>query len=96
MNTFWPRFMKKDYLLAKFYKKNTFFSKCMDFHLYRKKIKIPVVNIYHQNKVLSVSKKMLKIHMGTVLHDCAIVIQSVIALKAENWPGLEEGESDRT
>ncbi|CAI9567524.1 unnamed protein product [Staurois parvus] len=29
--------------------------------------------------------------MGTVLHDRAIVIQSVIALKAENWPGQEGG-----
>ncbi|CAI9545689.1 unnamed protein product [Staurois parvus] len=34
--------------------------------------------------------------MFTVLHDCAIVIQSVIALKAENWPGQEGGESVRT
>ncbi|CAI9614388.1 unnamed protein product, partial [Staurois parvus] len=60
------------------------------FHLYsKKKIKIPLVNKYHQNKVLSVSKKCKKVHMGTVLHDRAIVIQSVIALKAENWPGKE-------
>ncbi|CAI9542556.1 unnamed protein product [Staurois parvus] len=66
------------------------------FHLYIKKIKIPVMNKYHQNKVLSVSKKCKKIHTGTVLHDCTIVIQSVIALKAENWPGQEGGESVRT
>ncbi|CAI9602930.1 unnamed protein product [Staurois parvus] len=63
------------------------------FHLYRKKLKIPLVNKYHQNKVLSVSKKCYKIHMGIVLHDHAIVIQSVIALKAENWPGQKGGES---
>ncbi|CAI9559231.1 unnamed protein product [Staurois parvus] len=49
--------MKKDYLLAKFYKKNFFFKIFVLFHLYSKKIKIPVVNKYHQNKVLSVSKK---------------------------------------
>ncbi|CAI9536583.1 unnamed protein product [Staurois parvus] len=50
--------MKKDYLFAKCYKKNTFFKKILDFfNLYSKKIKIPVVNKYHQNKVLSVSKK---------------------------------------
>ncbi|CAI9602210.1 unnamed protein product, partial [Staurois parvus] len=93
MNTFWPRIMKKDYLLA-----NTFFFKmCGPFHLYsKKKKKIPIVNKYHQNKVLSVSKKYKKIHMGTVLHEHASVIQSVIALKAENWPGLEGGESVRT
>ncbi|CAI9560460.1 unnamed protein product [Staurois parvus] len=49
MNTLWPRFMKKDYLFAIFYKKNTYFSKFWDFfHLYSNKIKIPVVNKYHQ------------------------------------------------
>ncbi|CAI9586616.1 unnamed protein product [Staurois parvus] len=58
MNTFWPRFKKKDYLFAKFYKKNIFFFKMFGiFHLYSKKIKIAMVNKYHQNKVLSVSKK---------------------------------------
>ena len=31
--------------------------------------------------------------MGTVLHDHTIVIQSVTALKAENWPGQEGGKS---
>ncbi|CAI9594710.1 unnamed protein product [Staurois parvus] len=31
---FWPRFMKKDYLFEKFYKKNTFFFKCLDFFIY--------------------------------------------------------------
>ncbi|CAI9617800.1 unnamed protein product [Staurois parvus] len=66
------------------------------FHLNSKKIKISVVNKYHQNKVLSVSKNAKKNHMGTVWHDRAIVIQSVIALKAENWPGQEGGESVRT
>ncbi|CAI9544714.1 unnamed protein product [Staurois parvus] len=50
--------MKKDYLFAKYYKKNTFFFKMFGFYtLYSKKVKIPVVNKYHQNKVLSVSKK---------------------------------------
>ncbi|CAI9574208.1 unnamed protein product [Staurois parvus] len=50
--------MKKDYLFAKLYKKNTFFFKMFGlFNLSRKKIQIPVVNKYHQNKVLSVSKK---------------------------------------
>ncbi|CAI9557544.1 unnamed protein product [Staurois parvus] len=50
--------MKKDYLFATFYKNNTFFSKFLDFFIYiAKKIKIPAVNKYHQNKVLSVSKK---------------------------------------
>ncbi|CAI9583600.1 unnamed protein product [Staurois parvus] len=43
--------MNKDYLFAKFYKKKHFFI------YIAKKIKIPVVNKYHQNKVLSVSKK---------------------------------------
>ncbi|CAI9605062.1 unnamed protein product [Staurois parvus] len=58
MNTFWPRFMKKDQLFTKVYKKNTFFFKMFGlFHLHSKKIKIKVVNKYHQNKVLSVSKK---------------------------------------
>ncbi|CAI9592434.1 unnamed protein product [Staurois parvus] len=51
-NKFWRRFMKKDYLFAKF------FFTFLDFFIYiAKKIKIPVVNKYHQNKVLSVSKK---------------------------------------
>ncbi|CAI9581448.1 unnamed protein product [Staurois parvus] len=36
---FWPRFMKKDYLFAKFYKKNTFFKIFGLFHLYSKKKK---------------------------------------------------------
>ncbi|CAI9622109.1 unnamed protein product [Staurois parvus] len=50
--------MKKDYLFAKFYKKNTFFFKMFGlFHLHSKQIKISVVNKYHQNKVLFVSKK---------------------------------------
>ncbi|CAI9582115.1 unnamed protein product [Staurois parvus] len=50
--------MKKDYLFAKCYKKNTFFfQNVWTFHLYSKKIKIPVVNKYHQHIVLSVSKK---------------------------------------
>ncbi|CAI9541640.1 unnamed protein product [Staurois parvus] len=88
--------MMKYYLFAKCYKKNTFFKIFGLFHLHSKKIKIPVVNKYHQNKVVSVSKKSKKIHMGTVLHDRTIVIQSVIALKAENWPGQEGGESVRT
>ncbi|CAI9592581.1 unnamed protein product, partial [Staurois parvus] len=58
LNTFWPRFVKKDYLFAKFYKKNFFFNIFGHFHLYsKKKKKIPMVNKYHQNKVLSVSKK---------------------------------------
>ncbi|CAI9589361.1 unnamed protein product [Staurois parvus] len=49
--------MMKYYLFAKFYKKNTFF-KFLDIFIYTaKKIKIPAVNKYHQNKVLSVSKK---------------------------------------
>ncbi|CAI9587191.1 unnamed protein product [Staurois parvus] len=49
--------MMKYYLIAKFYKKH-FFSKIFGlFHLYIKKIKIPVVNKYHQNKALAVSKK---------------------------------------
>ncbi|CAI9548670.1 unnamed protein product [Staurois parvus] len=57
--------MKKDYLFAKFYKKSTFFFKMFGlFHLYSKIIKIPVVNKYHQNKVLCVSKKMLKNSYG--------------------------------
>ncbi|CAI9553921.1 unnamed protein product [Staurois parvus] len=34
INAFWLRFMKKDYLFTKFYKKNTFFSKCLDFFIY--------------------------------------------------------------
>ncbi|CAI9621118.1 unnamed protein product [Staurois parvus] len=56
--------MKKYYLFAKFYKKNTFFFKIFGlFHLYNKK-KSQVVNKYHQNKVLSVSKKMLKNSYG--------------------------------
>ncbi|CAI9539330.1 unnamed protein product [Staurois parvus] len=38
--------------------RKTLFSKCLDFFIYiANKIKIPVVNKYHQNKVLSVSKK---------------------------------------
>ncbi|CAI9581064.1 unnamed protein product [Staurois parvus] len=50
--------MKKDYLFAKCYKKNTFFFKMFElFHLYSNKIKIPAVNKYHQNKFLFVSKK---------------------------------------
>ncbi|CAI9616386.1 unnamed protein product [Staurois parvus] len=54
--------MKKYYLFAKFYKKNTFFSKFLDFFIYiAKKKKIPVVNKYHQNKVLSVSKNAKKL-----------------------------------
>ncbi|CAI9598530.1 unnamed protein product [Staurois parvus] len=54
--------MKKDYLFAKFYKKNTFFFKMFGlFPLYSKKIKIPVGNKYHQNKVLSVSKNANKL-----------------------------------
>ncbi|CAI9599543.1 unnamed protein product [Staurois parvus] len=54
--------MKKDYLFAKFYKKYTFFFQNFGlFHLYsKKKKKIPVLNKYHQNKVLSVSKKHAK------------------------------------
>ncbi|CAI9574222.1 unnamed protein product [Staurois parvus] len=77
--------------------RKTFFFKMFGLiHLYSKKIKIPVVNKYHQNKVLSVSIKCKQIHMGTVLHDRAIVIQSVIALKAENQPGQEWSESVRT
>ncbi|CAI9558504.1 unnamed protein product [Staurois parvus] len=53
--------MKKDYLFAKCYKKNTFFSKCLYFFIYiAKKIKIPVVNKYHQKIVLSVSKNAKK------------------------------------
>ncbi|CAI9548635.1 unnamed protein product [Staurois parvus] len=56
MNTFWPRFITKDYLFAKFYKKNTFFFQ----NVWTFLIKIPVVNKYHQNKVLSVSKKSKK------------------------------------
>ncbi|CAI9547074.1 unnamed protein product [Staurois parvus] len=55
--------MKKDYLFAKFYKKN-FFKSIGLIHLYSKKIKIPVVKKYYQNKVLSVSKKMLKNSYG--------------------------------
>ncbi|CAI9599469.1 unnamed protein product [Staurois parvus] len=51
--------MKKDYLFAKFYKKNTF-KICDLFNLYSKEKKIPVVNKYHQNKVLSVSKNAKK------------------------------------
>ncbi|CAI9594812.1 unnamed protein product [Staurois parvus] len=32
---FWPKFIKKDYLFANFYKKKTlFFSKCLDFFIY--------------------------------------------------------------
>ncbi|CAI9573776.1 unnamed protein product, partial [Staurois parvus] len=31
LNTFWPRFMKKDCLFAKFYKKNTFFQNVWNF-----------------------------------------------------------------
>ncbi|CAI9569118.1 unnamed protein product [Staurois parvus] len=50
--------MMKYYLFEKFYKKQ-FFSKFLDIFIYiaKKKIKIPAVNKYHQNKVLSVSKK---------------------------------------
>ncbi|CAI9566511.1 unnamed protein product [Staurois parvus] len=45
--------MMKYYLFAKF-----FFSKFLDIFIYvAKQIKIPAVNKYHQNKVLSVSKK---------------------------------------
>ncbi|CAI9611050.1 unnamed protein product [Staurois parvus] len=52
--------MKKDYLFAKCYKKNTFFFKMFGlFHLYSKKIKIPVVNKYQQIKFY-LSQKMLK------------------------------------
>ncbi|CAI9591657.1 unnamed protein product [Staurois parvus] len=47
--------MKKDYLFAK---EKHFLKNFGLFYLYsKKKIKIPVVNKYHQNKVLSVSKK---------------------------------------
>ncbi|CAI9593834.1 unnamed protein product [Staurois parvus] len=50
--------MMKYYLFAKCYKKNTFFSRFLDIFIYiAKKIKISVVNTYHQNKALSVSKK---------------------------------------
>ncbi|CAI9538495.1 unnamed protein product, partial [Staurois parvus] len=46
-------------------KRPKFFKKLFGlFHLYSTKIKIPVVNKYHQNKVLSVSKNAKKIHMG--------------------------------
>ncbi|CAI9584160.1 unnamed protein product [Staurois parvus] len=52
--------MMNDYLFAKLYKKNIF-SKCLDFFIYiEKKIKIPVVNKYHENKVLSVKKNAKK------------------------------------
>ncbi|CAI9603549.1 unnamed protein product [Staurois parvus] len=48
--------MKKDYLLN--FIRKTPFKMFGLFHLYsKKKKKIPVVNKYHQNKVLSVSKK---------------------------------------
>lgn len=33
--------------------------------------------------------------MGTVLHDCAIFIKNVTALKADNWPGQEGVEIAR-
>ncbi|CAI9582097.1 unnamed protein product, partial [Staurois parvus] len=79
--------------LQNFIRKTLFFNIFGLFHLYSKKIKIPVVNKYHQHKVLSVSKNAKKIHMGTVLDDRAIVIQSVTVLKAENWPGQEEVKS---
>ncbi|CAI9553503.1 unnamed protein product [Staurois parvus] len=47
--------MMKYYLIAKFYKKNTFFKIFGHFHLHsKKKTKIPAVNKYHQNKVLSI------------------------------------------
>ncbi|CAI9577212.1 unnamed protein product [Staurois parvus] len=49
--------MKKVYLFANIYKKKHFFSTFLDFFIYiakKKKKKIPVVNKYHQNKVLSV------------------------------------------
>ncbi|CAI9548170.1 unnamed protein product, partial [Staurois parvus] len=56
-----------------------------------------MVNKYHQNKVLSFLKIMLKKFIWVQCwHDRVIVIQSVIALKAENWPGQEGGESVRT
>ncbi|CAI9551512.1 unnamed protein product, partial [Staurois parvus] len=51
----------EDYLFAQFYKKKHFFPKFLYFFIYIAKIiKIPVVNKYHQNKALSVSKKMVK------------------------------------
>ncbi|CAI9570634.1 unnamed protein product [Staurois parvus] len=50
--------MMKYYLFAKFYREKHLFSKFLDFFIYiAKKIKIPVMNKYHQNKALSVSKK---------------------------------------
>ncbi|CAI9615696.1 unnamed protein product [Staurois parvus] len=50
--------MMKYYLFAKFYKKNSFFQTFLDIFIYiAKKKKIPAVDKYHQNKVLSVSKK---------------------------------------
>ncbi|CAI9534486.1 unnamed protein product [Staurois parvus] len=42
--------------LQNFIKKNAFFNIFGLFDLYSKKKKITVVNKYHQNKVLSVSK----------------------------------------
>ncbi|CAI9574554.1 unnamed protein product, partial [Staurois parvus] len=48
-----------EYILAKIYEERLFICKILMFglfHFYSKNIKIPVVNKYHQNKVLSVSK----------------------------------------
>ncbi|CAI9587469.1 unnamed protein product [Staurois parvus] len=50
--------MMKYYLFAKFYKKKHFFFKIFGLFIYiSKKIKIPAVKKYQQNKALSVSKK---------------------------------------
>ncbi|CAI9621374.1 unnamed protein product [Staurois parvus] len=53
--------------LQTFRRKTLFFNIFGHFHSYRKKIKIPVVNKYHQNKVLSVSKKANKKSYGYIV-----------------------------
>ncbi|CAI9534201.1 unnamed protein product [Staurois parvus] len=44
----------KNIYLQNFTRKTLFFKMFGLFHLYSKKRKIPVVNKYHQNKVLSI------------------------------------------
>ncbi|CAI9535664.1 unnamed protein product [Staurois parvus] len=73
-------------------RKTLFFFKMFRlFNLYSEKIKIPVVNKYHQKKALSVSQN----YKNFVWVQCCIAIQNATALKAENWPGQEGGERAR-
>ncbi|CAI9618144.1 unnamed protein product [Staurois parvus] len=55
-----------------------------------------MVNKYHQNKVLSVSQNAKKFIWVQCCMTAQLSFKSVIALKAENWPGQGGGKSVRT